>query len=236
MAEGRVVRVVIWAMRHGLKLKRPKLEDNFIPLSNEGRAQVKRSARNNFSGITFSGVYSSPKLRAVQTASIASGWPLLDSNAVSARFCRPGLDYAGAPRIDDDNYYNACAKEVARLAKKQEIPETIAHWAILAPTMIKFLRRRFSQELLSIATTEALRTPNDSGHNTKINILVASHSPVIESAAEMPTSTPMLMEADIIKYFVRCDITKTEDLGLVSTGGIKTEAWIEESQYISREF
>lgn len=73
----------IWLIRHGqTKLNKTKKMQGLTdePLSDRGRAQA-RAARENLEklgGVSFDAVYASPLDRAIETASIVSGWDRKD--------------------------------------------------------------------------------------------------------------------------------------------------------------
>ncbi|MGN0254851.1 MAG: histidine phosphatase family protein [Chordicoccus sp.] len=73
----------IWLIRHGqTKLNKTKKMQGLTdePLSDKGRAQA-RAARENLEklgGVSFDAVYASPLDRAIETASIVSGWDRKD--------------------------------------------------------------------------------------------------------------------------------------------------------------
>ena len=188
----------IYVMRHGAK--ETGVDNDLARLTKEGCAQVKRSAANNLVDVQFSALYCSEKFRALQTIACAVSALPERNNGLGIK-TEIGFDYTGAPDLEQ---YGWMSKEVAMVATSSGQQPTVAMWMETAPAMIAFLRERFTKTLLAVAHYEHVGVVGgrDIRSISAINILIASHSPVAELACMEPENTPMLHEADIMKYTI----------------------------------
>ncbi|MEK9151324.1 MAG: hypothetical protein AAB547_01690 [Patescibacteria group bacterium] len=200
-------------MRHGQKESGGN--SDLARLTKNGRLQVMSSAANNIKHIGFDALYASCKFRTLETVVSAVSVLPNRNNKLSIN-TDIGFDYTGAPGLDQ---FKQASEEVSLLALGK--PVTVAMWMAVAPEMIGFLRERFTRTLLATAHYHHAGAIGRKETKGMLNILVASHSPVGELACLDPETTPMLREADIMRYTI--DV-------------LPRETKIVEVQYIPRGF
>lgn len=219
-SEGMVKCVNIYVIRHGQKQNTaPDYDSHKAVLTSEGIEQIRRSARNNLVA-PFDAVYSSPKVRACETACLAY-LAVTEKIAGVHVQAHGGLDYEGAPW---SGRFKQCTQKVAWLAAGSI--QTAGHWQRVAPDIASFLRKRVSDAIIDIAETTVRRALDRGSEQDIFNILAASHSPTAEFAAPNLAAMPLLGEADIAHYVVK--LTFLSDMSCVPE--------ITECNYIARGF
>lgn len=210
----RKVTVFAYGFRHGKALTGAK-GDKLLP---EGVVQVIKSSINNLSGIEFHVLYASLRHRALQTAH------LIALATMGKEDCHVNLeenfDYPDSliEECGGGEFMNKAAKDLAADRGRSVI--TIQDWMDAVPKWTSFMREQVSQELCKVAKYEAFKRDLD-----VVNVLIANHSPVIDTAAVDMASTPRLTETDIIKYTIE-----------VNLDGCDRSACIVASDYIHRGF
>lgn len=209
------MRINVFVIRHGQKESGGN--NNLARLTKEGRFQVLHSAAKNLKHVEFDALYASCKFRTLETI-VSAVSVLPQRNAGLTIHTDIGFDYTGAPGLDQ---YEQASKEVMLLSLGSRNPVTVATWMEVAPEMIGFLRDRFTKKLIATARYHHVGAIGRKEAKGVINILVGSHSPVGELACLEPETTPMLREADIMRYTI--DV-------------LPRETKIVEAQYIPRGF
>lgn len=177
-------------MRHGEKGQKtdPQGEDY---LTGRGKKQVAASATKYLADITFIEVYVSGLYRALETAGIALA---ITSHPEMEIITESGLDYRWC--------LNARQVPVHSLA---EAEKRLAEEGVANPTVYDWLRAwppALGMRQMMLATIQRLSHEADKEYSSDVSILMAGHSPVLETAVPNPREFPRLREADICVYTV----------------------------------
>jgi broad specificity phosphatase PhoE len=204
--------VKVYVIRHGKALTGAK-GDKLLP---EGIKQVFKSTVNNLFDIPFQSFFSSLRHRAHQTAVYAA--LALGEEGVTIHH-RKGFDYPDSliEECGGGEVMNQAAKDLATARGNAVV--TIQDWMDAVSLWTGTMRDQVSKEIRRIAIEEAMKN-----ELTEINLLVAAHSPLSETAALDMAAMPRLSEADIVKYTIKVTLDDYPNAEIVA------------SEYIPRGF
>lgn len=187
--------VNFYCMRHG--------EKNGDKLTERGSRQVSASAKQYLTGVVFDTAYASEMVRAQQTA--ARVLAVLGQQNVTVFIDRYfGYEWFLNDFQADAFPFDAAEQKIMAECKEAERAPTVMDYLQHWPPACAY-RVRMTDILIEIAIFLATDQLTVSRKQPFCNVLVASHSPICETAAFYPRVFPRLNEADIAVHTIKVE-------------------------------